>query len=88
MARIYEFRQKEVVNIKDGARFGFVAEIEIDVKKGSITKIIVPGPAKFFGFFGREQEYRIPWDSIKQVGEEIILVEVDVSKDKILGPCE
>ena len=78
MLRIYELRQKEIINVKDGTRFGFVADLEIDDETGKIDKIIVPGPAKVFGVFGREVEYCIPWESIKQVGDDIILVDVDI----------
>ena len=80
MLRIYELRQKEIINIKDGTRFGFVADLEIDEIKGTVSKIIVPGPARVLGMFGRDAEYCIPWDSIKQVGDDIILVDVDVKK--------
>ncbi|MCL2752920.1 MAG: YlmC/YmxH family sporulation protein [Defluviitaleaceae bacterium] len=75
--RIYELRQKEIINIKDGTRFGFVADLEIDQKNGKISKLIVPGPARVFGVFGRDTEYSIPWDDIKQIGDDIILVDVD-----------
>jgi len=77
MVRIYELRQKEIINIKDGTRFGFVADLEIDEESGEISKLIVPGPARVFGVFGRDAEYLIPWDAIKQVGDDIILVDVD-----------
>ena len=80
MLRIYDLRQKEIINIKDGTRFGFVADLEIDEKKGEIVKMIVPGPARVFGVFGRDAEYCIPWDKIKQVGDDIILVDVDTDE--------
>ena len=86
VARIFELRQKEIINIKDGCRFGFVADLEIDEVKGKILKVIVPGPARIFGVFGREQEYHVPWDCIRQIGDEIILVEVDT--DEILVDFE
>lgn len=75
--RIYDLRQKEIINIKDGTRFGFVTDLEINEEDGKIEKIIVPGPARVFGVFGRDSEYIIPWDAIKQVGEDIILVDVE-----------
>ena len=28
------------------------------------------------GLFGRETEYLIPWENIKKIGEDIILVEL------------
>jgi len=77
MVRIYELRQKEIINIKDGTRFGFAADLEIDLKTGEISKIIVPGPARVFGVFGRDAEYCIPWDTIQQMGDDVILVDVD-----------
>ncbi len=86
LARIYELRQKEIINIKDGSRYGYVADLEIDEEKGTILKIIVPGPAKILGVFGREQEYHVPWEAIKQIGEDIILVEADT--DEILVNCD
>lgn len=73
-------RQKEIINISDGKRFGFIADIDIDEKSGKIKKIIVPGNGKILGVFGREIEYCIPWANIKQIGDDIILVDVDTEK--------
>ncbi len=86
MVRIYDMRQKEVINIKDGCRFGFICDVEIDIVEGTIKSLIVPGPGKVFGMFGRDQEYKIPWSSVKQIGEDIILVEMESSKALI--DCE
>ena len=80
MVRIYELRQKEVINIRDGTRFGFIADLEIDNKNGDIKSMIVPGPARVFGVFGRDSEYCIPWDAVKQIGDDLILVDVDTKE--------
>lgn len=80
MVRIYEMRQKEVINTRDGCRLGYICDIEVDTENGKIEKIIVPGPGKIFGIFGREQEYQIPWDAIKQIGDDLILVDVETEK--------
>jgi YlmC/YmxH family sporulation protein len=79
---MYDLRQKEIVNIKDGARYGFVSDLELDIVKGKITALIVPGPGRVFGVFGRDQEYRIPWDKINKIGDDIILV--DCVTDSVL----
>jgi YlmC/YmxH family sporulation protein len=76
MVRIYELRQKEIINIRDGARFGFVADLEICAVHGKIESIIVAGPGRVFGIFGRDAEYCIPWECIKQIGCDLILVDV------------
>ena len=80
MARIYEMRQKEIINVKDGCRYGYISDIELDHETGKVKKIVVPGPGKLFGVFGREQEYVIPWDKVKQIGDDIILVDVETEK--------
>ena len=82
MVRMYDLRQKEVINTTDGARYGFVSDLELDTEEGKILALIVPGPGRVLGVFGRDQEYRIPWDVITKIGEDIVLVECVT--DKIL----
>lgn len=78
MARVEDLRQKEVINIKDGARLGFVSDVEINTKNGCVTKIIIANCCKAFGLFGKDTEYVIDWCDIKRIGEDIILVDVDL----------
>ncbi|MCL2199844.1 MAG: YlmC/YmxH family sporulation protein [Defluviitaleaceae bacterium] len=82
MARMYDLRQKEIVNITDGARYGFVSDLELDTVEGKITALIVPGPGRVLGVFGRDQEYKIPWEKINKIGDDIILV--DCSTENVL----
>ncbi len=42
----------------------------------------MPGPSKIFSFFGRENEYVIPYDCICKVGPDVILV--NVCEEKVL----
>lgn len=86
MLRVYDIKQKEVINIRDGCRFGYICDLQICVETGEIVAIIVPGPGKVFGMFGREQEYKIPWCCIKQIGDDIILVDVD--SHRVLVDCD
>ena len=73
--RMAELKYKEVVNIADGGRFGFVGDVEIDLQNGKILALLIPGRLRMFGLLGREEDRRIPWDSVRQFGEDIILVE-------------
>ena len=36
MNRTSDFRQKEVININDGKRLGFVCDVEINLKSGRV----------------------------------------------------
>jgi len=74
---IADLRLKEVINICNGHRLGFVCDVKIDVRDGRVVAIVIPGPCKFFGLFGREDDFLIHWDEIRRVGDDIILVEVE-----------
>ena len=80
MVRMYDLRQKEVINTNDGARYGFVSDLEFDPAEGKLLALIVPGPGRVLGVFGRDQEYRIPWDVITKIGDDIVLVGCDSGK--------
>lgn len=65
---------KEVINICDGTRLGYVGDVEIRIPDGEVTALIVFGPCRFFGLFGRGEDYYIPWDCIERIGDDIILI--------------
>ena len=84
--RFCELKQKEVINVCDGCRLGFVCDLEFEPKTGKIVSIIVPEGGKGWSLFGKEREYRIPWKCITKIGDDIILVQVDL--DEIIIACE
>ena len=71
-----DFKHKEVINIKDAKRLGYVQDVTADFKTGTITSIIVPGQNSFFNIFSTGTEITIPWSNIKAIGDDIILVEI------------
>lgn len=77
MYRSSELRQKEVINISDGKRLGFISDVEIDLEGGRIEAIVIPAGYRLFGLIGKENEFIIPWEKIKKIGEDIVLVDLD-----------
>ena len=73
--RVRDFHCKEVINICDGCRLGYVWDIEVRVPEGQVVAIVVRGPCRFFGLFGRGEEFYIPWECIQCIGDDIILVD-------------
>lgn len=71
-----DFRHKEVININDGKRLGFVQDVCADLESGRITSIIVPGNRKFISVFSKDEDIVIEWNRIKCIGEDIILVDI------------
>ena len=84
--RISSLRCKEVVNVCDGARLGYVSDLEIELPGGRVNALLVPGPCRFFGLFGRDSDYLIPWGCIRRIGEDIILVDVPLESAKTPRP--
>ena len=77
LCRFSEFRYKEVINVRTGSRLGYVCDAEFQSPDGRITALVVPGRTKYFGLFGREDDYILPWECISRVGDDLILVESD-----------
>lgn len=71
-----DFKHKEVININDGKRLGYVQDVTADLQTGIITSIIVPGNNKMFNIFSENNEIVIPWEKIKCIGDDLILVEI------------
>jgi len=78
--RLSELRNKEVINIKNGARLGYVDDIELETETASVKSFIVYGRTRFFGFFGREDDLIITCDEIEVVGIDTILISADDAK--------
>ncbi len=74
-SRMGELQYKELVDITDGTRYGFIGDLEIDTDTGCIKNIIVYGKARVFGLLGRGTDAVFPWSAVKRIGADLILVE-------------
>ncbi len=75
-----EMRNKEIINIKNGARLGYVDDIEFETETAAVKSFIVYGRTRFFGFLGREDDLIITCDEIKIVGVDTILISTNDTK--------
>ncbi len=76
MIRASDLATRDVVNTVDGRRLGNIVDVELDLANGKIIAVIVPGQPKMLGVFGRSDDYVVPWENIKKIGEDVILVEI------------
>ncbi len=77
---------KEVICIADGRRLGFVTDVQVEIPEGNICAIVVPGPCRLFGLGGRQEDYLIPWNCIKKIGPDIVLVDVKPDSCRVPRP--
>lgn len=77
--RMAELAGKEIVNIFNGARLGVVGEsdISINVDSGVVESIIIPLKSNPINFWMDKQNLIIPWQAVKKIGAEVIIVELD-----------
>lgn len=66
---------KEVICIANGQRLGFVSDVLVEIPEGTVGAIIVPGPCRVMGIAGRSDDYLIPWNCIRKIGPDIVLVD-------------
>ena len=72
--RIVDLRNKDVINVKDGARLGCVSDVEVNTATARLVAIVIYGRLKCFGLLGREDDCVIDWDDIEVIGEDTVLV--------------
>ena len=77
---------KEVICIADGRRLGFVTDVQVELPEGNVCAIVVPGPCRFMGLGGRREDYLIPWNCIKKIGPDIVLVDVKPEACRVPRP--
>lgn len=79
--RMSEFADKKIINIYDGDILGTVGDCDllIDPESGRILEMLLPPPRSFALFGGNQnrRQYSIPWTSVKKVGAEVVVVDVD-----------
>lgn len=73
--RFGQLRLKEVIGIEDGSRFGYVGDLELDPDSGQVQALVIPGRLRLFGLLGREEDVVIPWDRVRRLGEDTVLVD-------------
>lgn len=78
--RISELRCKEIINVSDGSRYGYLGDVEVDLESGQVKSLVVIGRLRLFGLLGRDEDRVFPWDTVRRIGEDIILVEAEEEK--------
>ena len=79
-----ELNCKEVICLCDGRRLGYISDAIIELPEGHLAAIVVPGSCRFFGLFGRRDDYVIPWRCIRRMGPDIVLVDIKPDECRVL----
>ncbi|MGI6361102.1 MAG: YlmC/YmxH family sporulation protein [Bacillota bacterium] len=76
--RLSEIAAKRIINIYDGAIIGSAGEADlvIDPLSGEVTELVMP-PGGFPFYGNNKRSFTIPWQAIKKIGAEVIVVDID-----------
>jgi len=77
---------KEVICVSNGQRLGFISDVRIEIPEGNVCAIVVPGPCRFGGLGGRQDDYIIPWSCIRKIGPDIVLVDTKPEDCRVPRP--
>ncbi len=77
MMRLSELSGKEIVDIKRAERLGVLGQtdLEINEQTGQINALIIPS-IKWFGLKRQGQDIRVPWQHIKKIGADMIIIDI------------
>lgn len=78
MVKLSDMREKEVINVNNGAKIGLVYDFEIDLEKGKVIALVLPGSGKMLSFFGKNNDLIIEWEDIVKIGTDAILVDLNI----------
>ena len=71
-----ELRAKEVINVCDGKRLGNIIDMVFDSSCAKVLGFIVPAEKTLFSFLKSSNDIFIPYNKIRKIGKDIILVEL------------
>jgi YlmC/YmxH family sporulation protein len=75
--KVSELAQRDIINLIDGSKLGNVKDVHIDLVTGQVLALVLSGERKYYGLLDAGRDTVIPWENIKKIGVDTVLVEVD-----------
>ena len=75
MFKVSELVKRDFINVVDGRRLGPVKDMHID-EKGTVVALVLGGGKRYLGLFRLGRDQVIPWEQIRKIGVDAVLVEV------------
>jgi len=77
---------KEIINLHDGAKLGLVGDADLAVSATGNIEAIILSARGFGGFWsgGAERDTLvIPWQTVKKIGSEVIIVDLQHGSERM-----
>lgn len=78
--RISDIMEKEIINVKNGKKLGFITDIDLDIENGKVTSFsIISSNGNIFSR-GNEID-TVYWKDILRIGCDTIIVSIGLNFD-------
>ena len=76
--RLSDLQSKDIIALEDGKKIGNIIDVAID-DKGNMIALIVQKSKFLNNIFSSQSEVEIKWNQVKKIGEDVILVNTNIS---------
>lgn len=75
--RISELGLRDMVNLIDGAKLGSIKDVHINTETGQVEALVLSSGKRLLGLFRAGKDVVIPWEKVRKIGIDTVLVEVE-----------
>ena len=81
--RLRQLENKELINLQDGRRIGYFgdADLVFNADTGQILGLEISNRNRFLQLFAEKYISVIPWEAIKKIGKEVIILDIGAEAD-------
>lgn len=78
-----QLEDKELISLQDGRRIGYFgdADLVFNADTGQIVGLEISNRSRLLQLFAEKYVSVIPWDAIKKIGKEVIILDVSTEAD-------
>jgi YlmC/YmxH family sporulation protein len=73
MYALNNLRQMEIIDINSGSKMGYIKDLKVDCEEYRIISIMLPTQKS--SWFNKNNSIEIPWEKVKKIGVDVILVD-------------
>lgn len=73
MFAINSLKTMEIININTGTKLGYIKDFKVNCEEYKLEAIILPTQKS--GWFSKNEDIELPWERIKKIGVDVILVD-------------
>jgi YlmC/YmxH family sporulation protein len=73
MFAINSLKTMEIIDINTGTKLGYIKDFKVNCEEYKLDAIILPTQKS--GWFSKNEDIELPWERIKKIGVDVILVD-------------